>query len=79
MGRVTEIRLTRQDGEIKGSAFGMSANVSDDDYGVAFAGLVRYSFNDNWAITGDLEYLSVDFGGDIDEPIRYGFNVEYHF
>ncbi len=80
-GGSLKLGYTVQDDQITASAVGFSAsNFNIAPYfGVAVAGLVRYSFNDKWAVTGELEYIGVDFGGDFEEPLRYGLNVAYQF
>jgi hypothetical protein len=70
-----KLGYTFQDGEITG----LPQSVSDDDDGFAAAGMLRIRIGDNWAISGELEYLSVDFNSAIDEPLRWGLNAEYHF
>ncbi len=73
-----KLGYTLQDGEISASAFGFGVSESDDDDGVAVAGGVRYRITPNWAITGELEYFAVDFGG-FEEPLRGSVNLQYFF
>jgi opacity protein-like surface antigen len=74
-----KLGYTLQDGELDASAFGVSASDSDDDDGIAAAAGLRYRFDANWAVTGELEYFSIDFDGAIDEPLRGSLNVQYFF
>lgn len=74
-----KLGYTFQDAEATIGSFGISESVSDDDDGLAIAGMLRFRIGDNWAISGELEYFDLDFGGGFDEPLRFGINGEYHF
>jgi len=75
-----KVGYTYQDGELEVSAFGFSSGTLDEsDDGVAVSGLFRYLFTDNWAITGEVEYVDIDFDSSVQEPIRYSVNAEYRF
>jgi len=75
-----KLGYTYQDGEVEASAFGFSSGTFDDsDNGVAVSALFRYLFTDNWAITGEVEYVGIDFDSSVKEPIRYSVNAEYRF
>lgn len=75
-----KLGYTYQDGEVEATVFGFSSGTLDDsDNGVAVSGLFRYLFTDNWAITGEVEYVGIDFDSSVKEPIRYSVNAEYRF
>jgi len=75
-----KLGYTYQDGELEASVFGFSTGTLDDsDNGMAVSGLFRYLFTDNWAITGEVEYVGIDFDSSVKEPIRYSVNGEYRF
>ena len=80
-----ELGVTRQDfdftwSETSGSGLiPGTVSVSDDDTGFAFGGLVRYKFMKNFAISGEIEYATPDFGDRIDRPLRFSLNGEFHF
>ena len=56
-----------------------SGSISDDDSGFAVGGILRYRFTEHWAISGELEWLAIDFGDVMEKPLRFGLNAEYSF
>jgi hypothetical protein len=74
-----EAGWTFQDIDFDWAAVGNAGSLSDDDSGFAVGAVVRYKFLEHWAVSGEFEYLAVDFGSIIDEPIRLSINAEYHF
>jgi hypothetical protein len=52
---------------------------SFDDGGMALGAVVRYKFLKYFAVSGEFEYLFIDFNKLIEKPIRYGLNLEFHF
>ena len=78
-GGSLKLGFTVQNDEITASNSNIAPYNIAPNFGVAVAGLVRYSFNDKWAVTGELEYIGEDFSGDFEEPLRYGLNVAYQF
>ena len=67
---------------IETSASGLltpSGSISDDDTGFAAAGVVRYRFWRNFAVSAEIEYNSADFDGLIAKPLRFNLNGEFHF
>ncbi len=56
-----------------------SSKIATDDTGFAIGALGRYKIVKNIAITGELEWTTVDFGGLIDRPLRLSLNAEIHF
>jgi len=74
-----QVGWTFQDIDFEWESVGNSGAVSDDDSGFAVGGVVRYKFLKHWAVSGELEYLAVDFGSIIDDPIRLSINAEFNF
>lgn len=74
-----KLGYTYQDLDVTVNAMDMSAAASNDDDGVAVAGLLRIRFGDHWAVTGELEYWAVDFDDSFDEPLRFSINGEFRF
>ncbi len=74
-----EVGWTDQDIEFDWNSQGNSGSISDDDSGFAAGGIVRYRFTEHWAISGELEWLALDFGNLMEEPLRFGLNAEYSF
>jgi len=70
---------TDQELDLDWSSTEFSGSLSRDDTGIAGAGLVRYRFLEDFAVSGEIEYLSADFRGLLDDQIRYALNLEYHF
>ena len=56
-----------------------NGSISRDDTGFAAAGVVRYRFWRNFAVSAELEYNSADFDGLIAKPLRFNLNGEIHF
>jgi len=56
-----------------------SSKISTDNTGFAIAALGRYRIVRNIAITGEIEWTTVDFGGLIDRPLSFSLNAEIHF
>lgn len=73
-----KLGYTLQDAELSADIFGFGVSESEDDDGVAVAGGLRYRITPNWAITGEVEYFAVDFGG-FEEPLRGSVNLQYLF
>lgn len=73
-----KLGYTLQDAKLSVDIFGFGISDSEDDDGVAVAGGLRYRITPNWAITGELEYFAVDFGG-LEEPLRGSVNLQYFF
>jgi opacity protein-like surface antigen len=74
-----EIGYSKQDIDFNWRSTNFSRSQSDDDTGFALGGIVRYKILRNWAISGEIEYTTIDFGGLIDVPFKYSLNGEYHF
>jgi len=74
-----KLGYTFQDGKVTVIETNRSASTSSDDDGIAVAGLLRIRFGDHWAVTGELEYLHVNFNDSLDEPLRFSLNGEYRF
>jgi hypothetical protein len=55
------------------------SNLSLNDNGLALAAVLRYKFLKWLAVSGELEYLVVDFNDTLEKPIRMGVNLEFHF
>jgi hypothetical protein len=53
--------------------------ITDDSVGFALGGVLRYKFFKHFAMSGEIEYINVDFDNAINKPIRYGANLEFHF
>lgn len=56
-----------------------SGSVSTDDAGFAVGAIVRYKFVKHFAVSGEIEYSTPDFGGLIDRPWVLSLNGEFHF
>lgn len=74
-----KLGYTWQDVKATVSGDGASVSISDDDSGIAAAAGVRYLISDNWSVTGEVEYLDVDFDGGLKKPVRGSVNLEYRF
>jgi hypothetical protein len=71
--------FTRQDIKFAWSSTGNSGSISDDAFGFAVGGILRYKFFEHFALSGEVEYLNVDFSERFKKPLRFAANVEFHF
>ncbi|MCC5794504.1 MAG: porin family protein [Chromatiales bacterium] len=62
--------------EIPGVLFDQG-KTKDNGFAAGFG--LRWHLTRNWAVTGEFEYLHVDFRNSLDEPLRGSFNLEYRF
>jgi hypothetical protein len=71
--------FTRQDVKFAWNSTANSGSFSDDSYGFAVGGILRYKFLKHFAMSGEIEYLNVDFDNRFKKPLRFGANLEFHF
>jgi hypothetical protein len=71
--------FTRQDVKFAWNSTGSSGSMSDDAFGFAVGGILRYKFLKHFAMSGEVEYLNVDFSDRFKKPLRFGANIEFHF
>jgi len=74
-----EIGYSKQDIDFAWSSTDLPGALSDDDAGFAIGGIFRYKFLKHFAVSGEIEYSTVDFDGLIENPFKLSFNGEYHF
>jgi hypothetical protein len=71
--------FTFQDIKFAATSTSISGSISDDAFGFAVGGVLRYKFFEHFALSGEIEYLNIDFSDRFDKPLRFGANVEFHF
>ena len=68
-----------QDIDFNVASIPFTGPIKRDDQGFAIGGIFRYKFLKFMAISGEVEYLTVDFGGLTERPLRFALNLEAHF
>lgn len=71
--------LTRQELDWRWTSTSLSGSVIEDDLSFAVGMLLRYKFVKHFALSGEIEYLGVDFGDLTEKPLKFGANLEFHF
>jgi hypothetical protein len=71
--------VTHQELDWAWTSTAFSGSVSKNETNIALGMILRYKFLKHFAISGEIEYLPIDFDGLIDKPLIYGANLELHF
>jgi len=74
-----ELGYADQDIDFNVASIPYTGSIKRDSQGFAIGGIFRYKFLKFMAISGEVEYLTVDFGGLIERPLRFALNLEAHF
>jgi hypothetical protein len=74
-----ELGYADQDIDFNVVSMPFTGPIKRDDTGFAIGGIFRYKFLKFMAISGEVEYLTVNFGGLIERPLRFAVNLEAHF
>lgn len=74
-----EIGYSRQDVDFVWDSADIPGSLSGDDSGFVLGGILRYKFLKHFAVSGEIEYSTLDFSGLIENPLKFSLNTEYHF
>jgi len=74
-----ELGYADQDIDFNVASIPFTGPIKRDDQGFAVGGIFRYKFLKFMAISGEVEYLTINFGGLTKRPLRYALNLEAHF